>query len=59
MNEKEEAGSPRTGSERGTDLSDTAPVPASFVILIFAVAVAVAAVIAYLGFSGHLGAGIP
>jgi|GEM_PF-4608398 len=35
------------------------PVPPAFVIAVFAVAIVVAGIIAYFGFAGHLGAGIP
>lgn len=36
-----------------------APVPRSFVIVIFAIALVVGVAIAYLGTTGQLGAGIP
>jgi hypothetical protein len=35
------------------------PVPFSFLAAIFAAAIVVGAAIAYLGITGHLGAGIP
>jgi hypothetical protein len=42
-----------------SDLTPTAPVPPAFVIAVFAVALVVAGIIAYYGFTGQLGAGIP
>jgi hypothetical protein len=36
-----------------------APVPRTFVIVVFAFAILIAALIAYFGFAGKLGAGIP
>jgi hypothetical protein len=41
------------------DASPTAPVPSAFVIVTFAVALLVAGLIAYYGFTGRLGSGIP
>lgn len=35
------------------------PVPRSFLIVVFGVAIAIGVIVAYLGFTGALGAGIP
>jgi hypothetical protein len=42
-----------------SDPAGTAPVPRAFVLVVFAVALVVAAAIAYYGFTGQLGAGVP
>jgi len=48
-----------TSSRTPGEPDEVAPVPRMFVIVVFAVALAVAALIAYYGFTGQLGAGVP
>jgi hypothetical protein len=59
MDGNDEGRAPPATSQTPGESSPTAPVPPAFVIAIFVVACGVAGLIAYYGFTGQLGSGIP
>jgi hypothetical protein len=50
---------PMTASATFPDPDASAPVPRWFLVVVFAAATLVGALIAYYGITGHLGSGIP